>query len=406
MGGEPRLIWDDYTNIFLYPSQIVNHPGRFIADCGAGFGGVNLDLKVFGVMGVYLNRGLMNGGQVPTTLNNIAAIEAGNIFAAAPVVALVPRTTFDFTYGMKLGPIGVGLGFHRASNKSYTYASGFTGTQTSDDSEQTDKVSNTQIRFGASLLPSDGGFGMDISFGLELLGLSDDFNQPVLAAGGKDDWYKIERNGGIGFNLLGRGRLPLGDITFLCIFNFLKTGVGYKTSCETTVCPTTRSLSYSNIILEIGGGLDYRVSDITNVFAAAFLERSGVGFTRKTTTSVGTTVSLEQKVAIYRFPRFVIGAESKFLNWLTFRAGYNFIPSSTKTTTLQSGGVKYSGDKEPVTKTRAAPTRVFSLGLSLKYKKLTFDANINTGSLFEGPGIILAPRANNLFLNYAVIYRF
>jgi len=258
MGNETRIMVDD-TNLFVYPSVIVNHL-EVIAEPFDNWGGVIYGLgeerdKVVAVMFQRPVRSVMGLNEL---LSGKMRGRLSNELQVNPWV--------DVMYGMRLKQ-----NLSLASQLAYAYGAESNGTQTN----------GFALEFNVGMTVGDmEGKRMDLALGLNVQGFED-----------KTDTLTVKSKGGLGVELDGRVFLPMSETTRLIpLLEFAYGGIDVEPDESTFV--------------EVTGGLgaNMNVGPFTQVIVGALLSMNS---TKKTPAFGSETTDMELLL-----PKLVVGGET------------------------------------------------------------------------------------------------
>ena len=258
MGNETRIMADD-TNLFVYPSAIVNY-SEVIAEPFDNWGGViyGLGAERDKVIAVMFQRPIRSAMELNELLSGKMRGRLSNELQVNPWI--------DFMYGVKLKEE-----LSLATQLCYAYGAESNGTQASGFA--------LEFNVGATIGDMEKR-RMDLALGLNLQGFED-----------KTDTLTVKSKGGLGLDFDGRIFLPLSETTRLIpLLEFAYGGIDVEPDESTFV--------------EVTGGLgaNVDVGPFTQVVCGALLSMNS---TKKKPETGSETTDMELLL-----PKLVVGGES------------------------------------------------------------------------------------------------
>jgi hypothetical protein len=221
--------------------------------------------------------------------------------------------------------------------------------------------------------------------------------------GGVNSTNLIEKEGGVQLDVFARGWFVANQNAKVKIVPFVKFGV-YSWNPKVTQTPVAftqilPTFSYMNLMGGIGVNMPVLESGI---FA------TGLSFGYNSTeVKIADATNFDGKTTNFILPKFNIGLEWKFVDWLTGRVGYSrsFVNGSYKETgnTTATPPVAYTNEWKRSRSDDAVQT--ITTGLGLEFGRFCLDGMIGE-QVFQNGGYLLMGNKNDLYGVLSASYNF
>jgi hypothetical protein len=359
---------------------------------GSQFGGVNFAFGKEFTIGANLSfdpsftNSLVGG--LASFINGLPAVDRGNRTA---LTGLRPVEVMEAVAAFDLGAFDVGFGVLYGWSTTDAKSSGSPSPANTDQ-----KLSASVLGFrGGIAMDLGGGTGFDADAALRLDNVSD-YIKGKNGAGTAIDAGEFSASA-TELQVDGRFHMKMSNrVNFVPYVNFVNISASPKRDAKpvnTTPNPTLNDYKWSSMLLAVGAGVEYKVSNFYLAGGVSFKsakQKQEISTPAPTSTSTSTTTSTS-------FPLFNLGMEFTFTEWLTGRMGYYraFHSDNIKNEFSAPGTSSTSESDIPASNSNVffgsltgVDNSLITLGLGFKFGSFALDATVSEDALRRGFGLI------------------